>query len=284
MKLSYLMSVKNIFGIALLSAAVFFAGVSYADSVSPPPVPSEESVDGDKQKETADAAAYERVTFQKLMNLSWQFGLLDPKRLDVVTEYIVFSNCDLYKEYAQDDFKWPEIIDATKAYLEKYGAQGGRQISVIQPIALGKYILDKEWFAVTADTQYLNKVEIEIADFQRAAEVGYYGCGSIHVPRTFPIAANVILPKPFSLTYLPMSKKFAEDYLSYLRRLNNKGLNLNGAFRDRYAFVDFKITITSVSMEKTNSTRAVFLARLDGYTIYADIEKTLKLFSWENRY
>ena len=55
---------------------------------------------------------------------------------------------------SKDDFAWPNILRTTTAYVQKYAPTFPNRFTIVQPIALGRYIPDKGHFIITDKTQY----------------------------------------------------------------------------------------------------------------------------------
>lgn len=226
---------------------------------------------------------YEGLTPNKFQKFLWRMGAYDSRNKDHVTEFLQGQECKMYQDNYKNDFLWPGVLKSTAAYLNKYRDSFLNKFYIVQPIALDNYDSEREWFTLTPQTQYVNETKIEFVSTKAIS----FQCGEfLYRPRFLPGTATLMLPSPFSLTYIPMKQNFAFDFMNYTEK--NKAMRLGGkTSTKRYAYVKFYMTVKKPhGLLSPDSIYAgmdlEFDGRIDGLEIYADRELTLPLYTWVN--
>lgn len=226
---------------------------------------------------------YPLLDIAGLFNMYWRWGIARYDREDTITEYIQTTACDVFKNKFKDDFAWPNILRTTTAYIQKYAPTFPNRFTIVQPIALGRYIPDKGHFIITDKTQYKNVTTMFFADFSHMQPP----CAKAYVdlPRTIPLMAAIRLSEPFALTEIKMTPDKARAAIDFIdSRL--KRTMIENEKQDRFAYVRFYYTINGFEKVDTDGKlnslfsgpAAVFTGSLDGFSIYADLEGTYPLF------
>ncbi len=228
---------------------------------------------------------YAPMTPVNLMNLYWKSGIFKPGNDQTITEYIQAAACDQYQKKFKDDFAWPEMIKTTRSYITNHSQKFATMFSVIQPVALGRYIPDEKIFQITDDTGFRNVRRMIFADFQQTS--GF--CPRTPPPRSAPMQAAVALGAGFSLTQIPMEPGFARQVIDFIDNRMKRTEVVNEK-RDRFAYVKFFYTIRKFS-ETTDGIGTevlfkgpytLFVGRLDGYEMYADQQEKFLIYRWVN--
>ncbi len=220
---------------------------------------------------------YTAIDFRHLTQLYFKAGVLRTDNNDAISEYLAVSECKLYADTHKDDFMWPDVHKATAKYIEKYKRGFTSLFTLVQPIAFERYDPGKEWFSLTADTQYINATSMVIAEYPMIETP----CGTILYPRAMPTRATIKIGHPFSLTNLKMPADLARNYLDYMAKRPKKA-EILGVPRERYAYIKFFLKITGFDATKTSKSSVAFLGDIDGYIIFADQSETLPLHTWIN--
>jgi hypothetical protein len=241
------------------------------------------------EEKTPERDEYILVNPEVMVQLYWRTGLQNYKDRKHIVSYLRYMQCPLLRNFLNDEFKLPQILNTTSDYLRTYAKKFPTRVRFIQPIALDNFNVDKGFFTISPDTQYLNTSAIEFAEFRKAMA---QTCRIAELQSSLiPDSAEVYLNSPFSITRLPMTPEFAKGYLDYLAKVG-KMYPVKLKLRERYAFIEFRVSLYGVDKATQNeyfndlvtsaNGTARYYGRLDGYDVYADDKLTLPLFHYVN--
>src|SRR5262245_27980767 len=60
---------------------------------------------------------YEEPTVQKFSQLYWAISKLDPTNDTDIDNFLMINECDIYREYAHNEFEWKEIREAGRQFV-----------------------------------------------------------------------------------------------------------------------------------------------------------------------
>jgi hypothetical protein len=162
----------------------------------------------------AYADIYARPTWDNLLKTLVRYGALDLSENKILDEYAVVTDCDVYKAFSGNDFKWnrvrDDIRDSVAMNLAKFPASYAYQ----DKIALDHYDFNQQLFLFN-DKNPLQKVN---AFFLYRTDG--YTCDNMHM-NYLPRAFRAVLDESASLPGLPLTQRSADDLLRRMAANDN---------------------------------------------------------------
>jgi hypothetical protein len=243
-------------------------------------------------KATAESEAprnyiYEELTVKNLSHLFWAVGLYKFDDEEAISEFMRINECEIYKNYFTDELEWQAIKDATVSFLKDNKEDFPTRFEFIMPIKLENYIDERQAFEIQDEYKFdaIRRFEVYATDFRMPP------CTDDHrIEKGFPRVLVLEFSRPFSLEYIPMSKKVAVNYLNrtmarvnlrYKDRERTRARILD--FRDAYLVLKIKIfthgKFLGTTVQGVNTVQ--MLTVLEGFEIYDSLDKDT-LFYAEN--
>ena len=234
-------------------------------------------------EEEESSVIYEMPTLKSLSQLYWALNKFDPSDDKAVDNYLMINECDLYTDYAQNEFEWTGIREAGRVFLMDNRQDFPLHFEYIQPIQFAEYDLDTGLF----DIWEPNKIH-GIRRFEVMAEDVYEDvCGmsygwDLH---GYPKGLHVELNRPFTLDQVAVKPEAAKEFIELkqeiMNRIGYKIYKKEDLYEARDAYLVMKIRMFSYKAEE--KLREVKLARvlgvLEGYEIYGDLGRNLLMYS-----
>lgn len=269
--------IKKILFLALLS--LFGVGLVFAYAHSARAQDDEEEMEDAPGK----TAIYEVPTLKTLSQLYWAILKFDPADNEAVDNYLMINECDLYRDYSQNEFEWNSIREAGRDFVMNNRKDFPIHFELLQPIQFAEYDLDKKEF----DVWEPNKID-GVRRFEVLAEDLFDDvCGQsygIRIPG-YPKGLNVELNRPFSLDKIPVDPKVARAFIEAkqeeVNQAGTKIYNREDLYESRNAYLVMKIRVFSYKEDEQlhDIELAKVLGVLEGFEIYGDRDRTLLMYS-----
>lgn len=225
---------------------------------------------------------YIETTFPNLVNAYWAVGKFDMDDDKAIDNYMMITNCDIYKQYFNNDFEWDKVRTAARQYLTANAAKLPTRFEALLPIQLDKYDPKSQQFRIRDEYQQHNLVRIDVMTNMEGEAI----CGYKENIPLYPRNIVVMLNRPFSVKTFPVNPEVAELYLKELaiRPLlggkQRKRLLHEDTAEDRPAYLRLKLRLAQYkeTITKYNFHRAVIYAYLEGWDVYADEMETRPLY------
>jgi hypothetical protein len=225
---------------------------------------------------------YIETTFPNLVNAYWavaKFDIDDDKAID---DYMMITNCDIYKQYFNNDFEWDKVRTAARQYLTTNAAKLPTRFEAMLPIQLDKYDPKSQQFKIRDKYQQHNLVRIDVITNVEGEAV----CDYKETIPLYPKNIVVLLNRPFSVKAFPVNPEVAELYLKemaikpLLGGQQRRKLLHEDTTEDRPAYLRLKLRLAQYkeTITKYNFHRAVIYAYLEGWDVYADEMETKPLY------
>ncbi len=185
----------------------------------------------------AHADIYAQPTWGNLIKTLVRYGALDLTDNKILDEYAIVTDCDIYKAFSANDFRWNQIRDqmrdSVKINLTKFPASYVYE----DKLALDHYDFDQQMYRFS-DKNPLQKVNAFFLYRSNGLT-----CGDMRI-NYLPKAFRAILDESVSLPGLPLTQKSAD---ALLRRMD---ANNNAA---RMIFVRFNLHINYIGKVDKNA-------------------------------
>jgi A/G-specific adenine glycosylase len=214
------------------------------------------------------APTYEKTTPDRLALVFFRTGFLNPENEKVLDQFLMLSECDLYKKHFPDEFEWQKIRYSTKKFIKENLETFPKRFEFVQPILLDRYDFKEQIFPLIEEYQLKAITRIEISGNhikppQCVQDFSY--------DRTIlPLDAIINFSKPLTIQGLRMKKEDVELYREYLA--NNKIDTEEG----RPAYIRYRIEINSAGNLNSANTLNLF-GTIEEITVFADPMLLLKL-------
>ena len=214
---------------------------------------------------------YSSTDLKQLAKAYLSFGRLDVEKDNIVDQYLMISECGLYKEFFSNDIEWNKIRTATRDYLKTYASSFPKRFEFTQPIYLDRYDFKSGSFRLAANSIQSSVTRMIIS----GNSIGAYPCLSIgnFVESDFPVNAVVTLSRPFNYSSVQTDQLTAEEYLKYLE--TNKADLTQG--RPAYIRYRLKISQYSGAVTVSNNYYGNFFGELESISVFGDKDLLIKL-------
>ncbi len=215
---------------------------------------------------------YHEGNYKNLAKLYWAVGMHNIHNNAAIDGFLRVTECDLYKKYAHDDFKWEEIREATKKLLAKDRHSFPTTFEILLPLSLGNYDMRREAFTILDETSFKNMKKIDIALSSGTADK----CGSAVYIKEYPESVIMILDQPFNFAEVPVKPEVADLFIHEATVVDQASLNYK---RDAYlrVLVSFSSYVNIANMAG-GTFAAVMHAKIDAIEVYADSRRTKPLY------
>ncbi|MFA5040501.1 MAG: DUF4852 domain-containing protein [Bdellovibrionales bacterium] len=185
------------------------------------------------------AEGYADISWLNLINTMVRFNAINMSDDVMIDEYALISECDLYKSFYANEFKWNQVRGALRESLKMNTQTYPTKYHYDSTLELERYNFRNMNFRFSEKTPLRNINSLVIYSVEGtscpAAEV-------LHMPRSF----RTILTVPLTLEGLPLSEDDAEALLARMRKNNNA---------NRVIYVRYNLRIIYVQPMKINAER-----------------------------
>jgi len=220
---------------------------------------------------------YQRTSVTNLSKLYWALGMLDLKDDQAIEDFLKINDCDLYQKYVHNDFEWAKIKQATRKMLGKTMALFPTRYEIIIPINLGAYDQEKSQFLVAPDSTMNNAKRMDVSP-----NYGVWICGSGDDMKDYPRNMILTLVRPFTFKVVPASAELAELYINSTQdAVSTLSSRIAMAAYKREAYLRLKVRIIQYveTIDFHGRWRAVVIAAIESYDVFADQERLKLLYS-----
>ena len=224
---------------------------------------------------------YEKPTLEELSKLYWLLGALDVNNDAFIDNYLLINECDIYQEYRHNEFEWTKIRESTRQYLKDNYLSFAHRLEFLQPLYLGEYHIDKEYFDIVPDYVKPTSRRLEVLT-KASSEPTCQKSGEIE---GYPKGLVVELTRPFGIDKIPVpkdkAKEYVDDRVEQFNKLEEYQRTEKRLLESRDAYIWMQIRVFGYKgMERIAdgyNLNAVF-AVLEGIEVYADRDRKNLLY------
>ncbi|MDE1901222.1 MAG: DUF4852 domain-containing protein [Alphaproteobacteria bacterium] len=179
----------------------------------------------------ARADDYAKPDWPSLTRTMVRFNAIDLSDPAILDEYAIVTECDLYKAFYSNDFKWQQVRQAV--------LQAARNDIATFPTAYyydTKLQLDRYDFGANL-FRFTDKSTIRNVNAFTIYSVAGTGCGGAHIkilPRTF----RVVIGVPVTMDGIPLGEKDAQTLLGNMDKDGNISRIVYARFNLRITYID----------------------------------------------
>ena len=164
---------------------------------------------------------YADLTWPNLVRTLVRFNAINIADPVIIDEYAIITECDLYKAFYHDDFKWNQVRKAVHESIKMNVSTYPVNYRYSVTIQLGRYDFTAKLFRFNKLTKMTN-----VNTFKMFA-VNNRSCGADNV-KSLPHNFRVVLTEPIFLEGLPLSEKdFRDDAPANGRRRKHQPPSLH---------------------------------------------------------
>lgn len=216
------------------------------------------------------AGKYVLPTVANLSQLYWEKGALDLENDAYIDNYLLINECDIYKQFYNDEFEWARIRKATRMMLQSQSDEFSDQFQIMMPIDLGRYDMKRKGFPLINNTSFLDLRRIEIGGNSLNADI----CGNKGNIDGYPRNLILVLSKPFNFDFVELDEHIAQ---AYIIRQKYEPAKMPGHLKDknfnRLAFARIRMKMDKYQGETNTRGQhklAIMFGRLEGIDIFED--------------
>lgn len=226
---------------------------------------------------------YKQATIKNLSKLYWALGRLDIKDDLSVDNYMLINECDIYKNYYQNEFEWNSIRQFARDHIQQNLEKFPIRFEFIQPLRLGEYSFEKQGFLVDKEYEIdgIRRFEIQALDFYDMV------CGYDGKISGYPKGLLIELSRPVFFEILPMKPEEANEYINEktieFKKLATRAQKDSKVYNFRDIYLVLKVKFFSTAGDSVSKVDrklyAKVLGALESIEIYDDLERKKLLFS-----
>ncbi|MDR3424789.1 MAG: DUF4852 domain-containing protein [Alphaproteobacteria bacterium] len=230
----------------------------------------------------AQAQDYAKPSWPDLLRTMVRFRALDLSDTPLLDEYAVVTECDLYKAFYANDFKWNQVRKAVMESVKMNVATFPMNYHYDLKMQLDRYDFAARLFRFT------NRSTLRGINTFMLYSVRGTGCGNanvVYLPRTF----RAVLETPVSMDGLPLAAKDAQALLDQMDRDKDSDRIIYARFNLRVVFIDAWRKIVNKeggteAIPRYEQTKAPmpdtvrFDVNLDSISFYEDPEMTRLIY------
>ncbi len=221
--------------------------------------------------------AYKEISFNALSKAYWTIGKFDVNDNDAIDNYLLINECEMFKQFYQNDFEWNKIREATRGYIKKNMNKFPTTFEILMPLDLDRYDVDKKEFIIKEHSRVEGLRRLDFSNNPQKETCGRPG----DVPN-YPKNIILILNRPFSMEKVPVRPEIAEMYLDELRRkYEHLSVRLQAEQYERKAYLRLKVRVSKYKDTVKNiggELRATVFGRIEGVEVYADSMKIRPMY------
>jgi len=234
-----------------------------------------------------DRYVYETPTVKALSHLFWAVNMYKVEDDEAIDEFMRINECNIYRTYNPDEVEWKKIRDATRNFLVENKNDFPTRFEFMLPLKLGDYIESKKSMKLQKEYEInnLRRFELVASDYRAAKKA----CVKDHnILKGYPRAIILEFSRPFNLTYFPVDRTQALDYIKekitfmkkkYPPKVHTKKFSYK--LRDAYLVIKVKIFTFGKFLGRGNLeiNTVQMMGVLEGYEIYEDVGKEKLMYT-----
>jgi hypothetical protein len=190
----------------------------------------------------ACAAEYADATWQNLTRALVRFNAINLSDQQIVDEYAIITECDLYTAFYRDDFKWNKVRQAVRESVKNNVATFPMSFHYDVKLQLDHYDFDQKIFRFAEKSRMLNINTFTLLDVQGN------DCGTTDV-KLMPRVFRAVLAAPLYLDGLPLGENDGQALLKQMKA----EYNIN-----RYIYARFNLSVVYVEMLRKSTFKSGF--------------------------
>lgn len=184
----------------------------------------------------ARADIYARPTWDNLIKTLVRFGALDLTENKILDEYAIVTDCDIYKVFSANDFKWNQIRDSMRESVQLNISKFPASYAYEDKLALDHYDFQQQMY------QFSDKNPLQKVNAFFLYRTNGHTCGDLRISY-LPKAFRAVLDESVTLPGLPLTQRSADALLRRMDANNNK---------ERLVYVRFNLHINYVGKVDKN--------------------------------
>lgn len=185
----------------------------------------------------ARAEIYVHPTWDNLLKTLVRYGALDLTEDRIVDEYAIVTDCDIFKTFVGNDFRWNQVRDTMRESVQMNLTHFPTAYVYEDKFALSYYDFQQQMF------MFNNKNLIQKVNAFFLYRTNGHTCGD-RVIQYLPKSFRAILDESVTLPGLPLTQRSADALLRRMDANNNK---------DRFVYVRFNLHINYIGKVDKNA-------------------------------
>ncbi len=222
----------------------------------------------------AYAEDYASTNYVNLIKTLVRFGTFDINDDDLIDNYAMVVECEIYKNHYHDDFKWNKARAALRKAIRQDVSSFPTAYRYAATLQLGRYDFKKKMYNFSENTSVRN---VNVFTIENNGRIDCYG----KQPALLPTMFRMVLNEPLNITGLPLPEG---DANILMKRMDESGN------QERLVYSDFNIRITFIAplyrakrssvLEQDKGVGVRMDARLESVNFYSDPERTKLIYSY----
>jgi hypothetical protein len=222
---------------------------------------------------TARASDYVDPTWDNLTKSLVRFNAINLSELPIIDEYAIITECDLFKAFYYDDFKWNQVRQAVRDSVKNNVGSFPMHYHYDVKLQLDHYDFESKVYRFTGKSALLN-----VNTFVLFQVLGT-GCGIGNI-KFLPRVFRAVLASPLYLEGLPLNEADAKALFEQMKESDNSDHLIFARFNLSILYIDplrkstsrfGAVTVNHYAQSNAPQPETVrFDVRLDSIDFYAD--------------
>jgi len=228
----------------------------------------------------ARAESYAETTFDNLAHTLVRFNVFDIKDDSLIDDYAMITDCDLFKAFYKDDFKWNQVRKAIRESIRLNIATYPIAYYYTTTVRLDRYNFKFKNFGFDDSATIRG---INVFQFFQGTN---FKCDKFS-PKNIPVTYRAFLDQPVSIDDLPIGEEDARDLLHRMDGVGNTKHTIYAKFLLRVVNIDPLRQFDKFdgkehfTQSMSRMDEEIHLdVRLDAVNFYEDQEMTRLLYSY----
>jgi hypothetical protein len=179
----------------------------------------------------AQAQEYAKADWPSLVRTLIRFNALNSGDDKILDQYAAITECDLYKQFYKDDFKWNQVRAAIRESIRLNIATFPTAYKYETELQLGRYDFQQKLFMFTDKSTIRNINTFVIYSVQG------HPCDGVATP-DIPASYRAVLDVPVYFLGIPLAQKDAETLLQQMKDDKNDDRIVYARFNLRIIYID----------------------------------------------
>jgi len=215
---------------------------------------------------------YADPTLANMNKAMLRAGALDPSRREVLRDYMLIHECDMFRQNQQDDFRMEKIENAIATLIAQQKTQWPDAFTFATPLTLDKYDFTNSMFAFTAGSRLQNVNTLVL--LEGVSNVCQQGVTLAMMPNT----VAVHIEQPVTVTGIPLPKDVAAALLQRMLKSGNDKRQIYARFKIVANYM--KSMDEQKNAKNSNGSYYTFDGTLQGIDFFEDEAMTRPIWSF----
>ncbi len=214
---------------------------------------------------------YAQTTLDNLVKSYFLLTDLDINDNNIIDQYMMVTECELFKQFYTNDFEWNKVRGATRDFIKLNKAHFPKRFEFIQPLYLDRYDFKVGGFFLMPQSKLLSVTRLQISG-NRLNEYPCVKQSSKYNEYKMPVNAVLNMERPLNYNFVRAAPELADEYLAYLKKYKID------TSEGRPAYIRYRVKVEQDlgTVEVKGKIYANFYGSIESVSVFGDRELLIK--------